>query len=171
MQYRVEHGIPVFVPNPTNYYGEFPREKMHKLLAGDISDLDQSLANLLRAQKAERRLGEYIMGAGRAGWKFLLPVSDKSVVLDLGCGWGGISHNLSLNAKQVITIDSTMDDVQINADGSVDIYVGPEAPAGKEANWLQTDPERRFFLLSRFYGPEPGLYDGSFVLNDIERIE
>ena len=69
------------------------------------------------------------------------------------------------------TIDSTLTDVQKNQDGSVDIYIGRDAPEGMETNWLATDPERRFFLLSRFYGPEPGLYDGSSVMNDIERIE
>ena len=30
--------------------------------------------------------------------------------------------------------------VQKNADGSVDIYFGPKAPAGKETNWIPTDP-------------------------------
>ena len=36
---------------------------------------------------------------------------------------------------------------------------------------LPTDPKRRFFLLARFYGPEPALLDGSFELNDIELID
>lgn len=67
------------------------------------------------------------------------------------------------------SIDSTMPDVVANEDGSVDIYFGPTAPEGKESNWLPTDPERRFFLLARFYGPEPALLDSSFELNDIER--
>jgi hypothetical protein len=35
-------------------------------------------------------------------------------------------------------------EVQKNADGSVDIYFGPRAPAGKEANWVPTDPVRKF---------------------------
>ena len=63
-----------------------------------------------------------------------------------------------------------MDSVDYNADGSIDIYLGPTAPEGKEANWLQTDPDRKFFLLSRFYGPEPALFDKSFEMNDIERL-
>jgi len=54
------------------------------------------------------------------------------------------------------SIDSTQKQLQKNADGSVDIYFGPKAPKGKESNWLPTDPKRRFFLLSRFYGPETG---------------
>ncbi|MEM9062900.1 MAG: DUF1214 domain-containing protein [Pseudomonadota bacterium] len=69
------------------------------------------------------------------------------------------------------SIDSTMSDVVANADGSVDIYFGPKAPEGQESNWLPTDPDRRFFLLARFYGPEPGLFDGSFQLNDMERMD
>ena len=69
------------------------------------------------------------------------------------------------------SIDSNMKDVKKNSDGSVDIYFGPKAPKGKESNWLPTDPKRRFFLLARFYGPEPGLFDGSFELNDIELVK
>jgi hypothetical protein len=35
---------------------------------------------------------------------------------------------------------SNVSEVQRNADGSVDIYFGPKAPAGHEANWVPTDP-------------------------------
>ncbi|MEM1113943.1 MAG: DUF1214 domain-containing protein [Pseudomonadota bacterium] len=66
------------------------------------------------------------------------------------------------------SIDSTMPEVQKNADGSTTIYFGPKPAEGKESNWLRTDPERRFFLLGRFYGPKPALLDGSFELNDME---
>ena len=69
------------------------------------------------------------------------------------------------------SIDSNMKQVERNADGSVDIYFGPKPPKGKESNWLPTDPKRRFFLLARFYGPEAGLFDGSFELNDIEKVK
>ncbi len=68
------------------------------------------------------------------------------------------------------TIDSNMKDIKKNADGTVDIYFGPTAPNGKEGNWLPTDPNRRFFMMARFYGPQPGLYDGSFELNNIELV-
>jgi hypothetical protein len=69
------------------------------------------------------------------------------------------------------SIDSTMKEVKKNADGSVDIYFGPKSPKGKESNWLPTDPKRRFFLLARFYGPEPALFDGSFELNNMELVK
>jgi len=41
-----------------------------------------------------------------------------------------------------------------NPDGSVDVYLGPKAPAGKEANWIPTDPKRGFEVMFRAYGPK-----------------
>jgi len=32
------------------------------------------------------------------------------------------------------------DKLIVKADGSVDLYYGPKAPAGKDANWTQTVP-------------------------------
>ena len=39
-----------------------------------------------------------------------------------------------------------------NADGSLDVYLGPSAPAGHEANWLPT-PSGNFMLWLRLYLP------------------
>ncbi|WP_249142957.1 DUF1254 domain-containing protein [Bradyrhizobium liaoningense] len=60
--------------------------------------------------------------------------------------------------------------IQKNADGSVDVYFGPKAPEGKEANWVPTDPARKFELLFRLYGPEKPLFDHSWKLPDVERV-
>lgn len=69
------------------------------------------------------------------------------------------------------SIDSNQSALRKNKDGSVDIYFGREAPKGQEGNWIPTTEDRRFFLLFRFYGPEPAVRDGSWELNDIERVE
>ena len=58
-----------------------------------------------------------------------------------------------------------------NADGSVDVYFGPKAPKGMEKNWVPTNPDKGFFLVFRFYGPEEGYINKSWVLNDLELIE
>jgi len=60
--------------------------------------------------------------------------------------------------------------LQTNADGSVDVYFAPKAPAGKESNWVPTDPNGRFEALFRFYGPEKPLFEKTWVLPDIEKI-
>ena len=45
-----------------------------------------------------------------------------------------------------------------NADGSTDLYLGPEAPEGQEQNWLATVPGKAYFVILRLYGPtEPAL--------------
>jgi hypothetical protein len=60
--------------------------------------------------------------------------------------------------------------LQTNADGSVDIYFGPKAPAGKDSNWVPTKPDGNFEVLFRFYGPQQALFDKTWKLPDIERI-
>ena len=58
-----------------------------------------------------------------------------------------------------------------NADGSVDLYIGPKAPAGQESNWLYTPPGKAWFPWFRFYGPEKAFFDKAWKLPDIERVE
>jgi hypothetical protein len=60
--------------------------------------------------------------------------------------------------------------IEKNADGSVDIYFGPTVPESKEANWVPTDPNGKFELLFRLYGPEKPLFDHSWKLPDVERL-
>ncbi|MBS7544131.1 DUF1254 domain-containing protein [Ancylobacter oerskovii] len=57
-----------------------------------------------------------------------------------------------------------------NPDGSVDVFFGPKAPKGREANWVPTHPNGKFELLFRLYGPQKPLFDGSWKLPDAERI-
>jgi hypothetical protein len=46
-----------------------------------------------------------------------------------------------------------------NPDTSVDVYFGPTAPAGHEANWVQTIPGKGWNVLLRLYGPLQPWYD------------
>ncbi|WP_426535667.1 DUF1254 domain-containing protein [Bradyrhizobium sp. McL0615] len=65
---------------------------------------------------------------------------------------------------------SQIPELQKNADGSVDIYFGPAAPVGKDANWVPTDPARKFELMFRAYAPTKALFEKSWVLSDVEKI-
>ena len=60
--------------------------------------------------------------------------------------------------------------LQMNADGSVDIYFGPKAPLGKGPNWIPTRPSGEFEVLFRLYGPEKSLFDKTWKLPDIEKV-
>ena len=63
------------------------------------------------------------------------------------------------------------DESQQAADGSYDVFFAPEAPEGKEANWVPTNPEKGLFLVFRFYGPLESFIDKTWVLNDLELME
>jgi hypothetical protein len=67
-------------------------------------------------------------------------------------------------------ISSRKTDIAKNSDGSVDVYFGPKAPAGKEANWVQTNPGKGWFAYFRFYGPTEAFFDKSWALPDVEKI-
>ena len=66
---------------------------------------------------------------------------------------------------------STTPGLQVNADGSIDIFFGSKAPKDKEANWVPTNPQRGFELLARFYGPEKALFDKTWKMGDVIEVK
>ena len=66
---------------------------------------------------------------------------------------------------------SNIPEVEQNPDGSVDIWFGPESPKGKESNWIPTNKDGRFELVFRAYGPEPPLFNKTWVLPDLEKTK
>ena len=60
---------------------------------------------------------------------------------------------------------------QSNPDGSIDIYLGPNAPAGKEGQWIKTIPDKGYFIYFRIYGPEAAALDGTWKLNNIVEMK
>ena len=63
------------------------------------------------------------------------------------------------------TVRDKMDE---NADGSIDIYFAPEAPKGKEANWIQTVRGKGWFCLLRLYSPTEAWFDKTWQPGEIE---
>ena len=63
---------------------------------------------------------------------------------------------------------SGYDELKTNADGSLDLYFAPNAPAGQETNWIETVPGRGFYPMFRFYSPTAPLFDGTWSLPDVE---
>jgi hypothetical protein len=76
---------------------------------------------------------------------------------------------LILNEQKIADRSSRMD-LRKNADGSVDIYCGPKAPAGFEKNWIPTVPGKNWFAYFRFYQPTETYFDRSWPLRDFEQI-
>ena len=52
-------------------------------------------------------------------------------------------------------------------DGSIDLYFGPKAPDGKEAQWIKTIAGKGWFAYFRIYGPEGPAFDGLWKPSDM----
>ncbi|MGE8064796.1 DUF1254 domain-containing protein [Pseudomonas sp. NPDC089569] len=74
------------------------------------------------------------------------------------------------NPTQIADISSRKEGLKKNADGSVDLYVGPKAPSGWEKNWIETIPQKAWFAYFRFYGPTEGYFQRTYALPDFEEV-
>jgi hypothetical protein len=59
--------------------------------------------------------------------------------------------------------------LQYNSDGSLDIYVQHDMPAGEESNWLPV-PDGDFYLVLRMYQPKPEVLDGTYQIPPVTRV-
>jgi len=66
------------------------------------------------------------------------------------------------------SVSSQNKNLKTNADGSVDVYFGPRAPAGYENNWVQTIPGKGWFMILRLYGPLEPWFDKTWRPGEIE---
>jgi hypothetical protein len=76
-------------------------------------------------------------------------------------------------------VGSLSEGLHVNADGSVDVYFGPNAPPGKEANWVQTIPGKAWNTLLRLYGLlkpwfnktwRPGGIGAALISRELQRL-
>lgn len=56
----------------------------------------------------------------------------------------------------------------VAAGAPVDLFFGPQAPAGQEQRWIRTAPGRGWFAYFRIYGPEQAAFDRSWKPGDFE---
>ena len=66
--------------------------------------------------------------------------------------------------------NNVRDEMIENEDGSIDLYFSPEAPAGQEANWIQTVPGKGWFCLLRLYSPTEPWFDKTWRPGEIELV-
>jgi hypothetical protein len=66
------------------------------------------------------------------------------------------------------SVSSQNKNLKTNADGSVDVYFGPKAPAGYENNWVQTIPGKGWFMILRLYGPLEPWFEKTWRPGEIE---
>ena len=148
-----------------SYYDYHARGALYYAIITSVKNYGTATFYLDLAETAD---GQWLDGDNN--YKLVMPAN-----VPVGNFWSITTYDLEtasyLRNIEKSSIDSTMKEVKKNADGSVDIYFGPQPEKGKEGNWLRTSPDRRFFLLARFYGPKPALYGDGFELNNIELVK
>ena len=60
-----------------------------------------------------------------------------------------------------ITVSSNEEDIRVNDDGSIGLYIGPKPVEGYEANTVVNNPDEDSFLMFRLYGAKSELGVGS----------
>lgn len=68
------------------------------------------------------------------------------------------------------SIGSQKKGIVVNPDTSVDVYFGPTAPAGHEANWVQTVPGKGWNTILRLYGPLQPWFDKTWRPSEIQLV-
>jgi hypothetical protein len=105
---------------------------------------------------------------GNSNYRLNVPTNAPVTQYWSATVYDGDTHALVRN-MQWASRSSQTPNLQKNPNGSIDIFFGPKAPAGKESNWVPTDPKGKFEVLFRFYGPQKPLFDKTWKLPDIEK--
>jgi hypothetical protein len=69
-----------------------------------------------------------------------------------------VTHALIRNMPRA-SRSSQIPEMQKNSDGSVNVYFGPAALAGKGSNWVPTGPKRSFEVMFRAYAPTKAFFE------------
>ena len=147
-----------------NYIDYDARGALYYAVCTSAKHLGAATFYVTAAKDAE---GQWLDG----GSNYKLTVAPDVPVRDF---WSVVAYDVKSAAwirdQPKVGLDSNKKALQANADGSVDVYFGPKPPTGKESNWIPTADGRRFFLLFRFYGPEPAVFDKSWALTDLVKL-
>lgn len=81
------------------------------------------------------------------------------------------SRSMLQTDQQYPSIGSQKKGLVVNADTSVDVWFGPKAPKGHEANWVQSIPGKGWNVLLRLYGPLQPWFDKTWQPGEFELVE
>ncbi|MBB4343003.1 DUF1254 domain-containing protein [Rhizobium leguminosarum] len=107
--------------------------------------------------------GDYL--SGDRSYKLVLPKDIPAKIFWSVTVYDPITGS-GLDNGQPFPSLNTMDKPKQNADGSTDIYFGPQSP-GPGKNWIATIPGKGWFTTLRLYGPTKAFFDKTWRPDDI----
>ncbi|MBK5101208.1 MAG: DUF1254 domain-containing protein [Desulfobacteraceae bacterium] len=90
-------------------------------------------------------------------WSFTLYDNQTRAMLQTDSQFPGIDNNYPGMIR--------------NEDGSYDVFFGPEAPEGKENNWVQTVAGKGWNIIFRLYGPLEPWFDKTWRPEDPQLVD
>jgi hypothetical protein len=114
-------------------------------------------------------LGRYLDG-GKT-YKITLPAPIPAGQFWSFMVYDGQTRSMLETDQKLAGLDSTQKGIEKNPDGSVTVWFAPKAPAGHEANWVQTIPGKGWNTLLRLYAPLEPWFDKTWKPGDFELVE
>lgn len=81
-----------------------------------------------------------------------------------------MSRSMLKNGQRFPSVSQYTDPVR-DDDGTIEIYFGPRNPSEHAANWIETQEQRGWFAILRFYGPTKPFFDKVWKPSDIELLD
>lgn len=113
--------------------------------------------------------GNFLEGGN--SYRLRLPADPPAALF-----WAVTAYNVTdgtmPETEQLLPSTNGYYDIPRNEDGSIDIWFGPEQPAGvADSAFIQTVPGRNFVAWLRLYGAEDAFYDQTWKADDLVKIE
>jgi hypothetical protein len=95
-----------------------------------------------------------------------IPVSNfwSIIVYDI------LSRLMIRTEQKWLSVFKNCKNLDINNDGSVDVFYGPQPPGGKMNNWIQTIPGNYWNMILRLYSPCEKWFNNKWTPSSIEEI-
>jgi len=100
----VSDGVPRFFQAPDHYWGEVGRNQALELLADARRGLWADAVRARFPDGNDMRIG--LLDPQRASWAPMVGIDEQSTVLDIGSGYGAITHSLSRSAGEVYSVEA-----------------------------------------------------------------
>ena len=83
--------------------------------------------------------------------------------------YNATTYMLEPNSINCYSVSEQKNKFVYNPDGSLDIYIQYDEPAGKESNWLPA-PKGDFYMILRMYLPGPTVLNGTYQIPQVQKV-